>query len=138
MRPQDIVILLKKTTPEGRNMNGKELSKSLGISAAEISMAMERNRQAQLVDDSKTYVNVLALKEFLIYGIKYCFPAQLGKIVRGIPTASSASPVNQKVASNGNIFVWKDFRVLLEDKRLLLYFPQPWRQQKKTPTCMRF
>ncbi len=133
MRPQDIVILLKKTTPEGRNMNGKELSKSLGISAAEISMAMERNRQAQLVDDSKTYVNVLALKEFLIYGIKYCFPAQLGKIVRGIPTASSASPVNQKVASNGNIFVWKDSSGSIRGQALTPLFPSAVEAAKKDP-----
>lgn len=108
MRPQDIVILLKKLTPKGRSMNGKEMAESLGISAAEISMAMERNRRAQLVDSSKNNVNVLALKEFIIYGIKYCFPAEQGKIVRGTPTASSADPIVQFLASNGNNFVWRD------------------------------
>ena len=108
MRPQDVVILLKKLTFEGRKMNGKELSESLGISAAEISMAMERNRVAQLVDADKKRVNILALKEFLIYGVKYCFPAQLERIVRGMPTAFSASPVNQHIASNGNVVVWRD------------------------------
>ena len=133
MRPQDIMILLKKLTPEGRNMNGKELSDSLGISAAEISMAMERNRVAQLVDADKKRVNVLALKEFLVYGIKYCFPAPLGRIVRGMPTASSASPINQAIASNGNILVWKDSSGTVRGQSITPLFPTAVEASKKDP-----
>lgn len=133
MRPQDVMILLKKLTPEGRNMNGKELSDSLGISAAEISMAMERNRVAQLVDADKKRVNVLALKEFLVYGIKYCFPAPLGRIVRGMPTASSASPINQAIASNGNIFVWKDSSGTVRGQSITPLFPTAVKASKKDP-----
>ena len=133
MRPQDVMILLKKLTPEGRNMNGKVLSDSLGISAAEISMAMERNRVAQLVDADKKRVNVLALKEFLVYGIKYCFPAPLGRIVRGMPTASSASPINQAIASNGNIFVWKDSSGTVRGQSITPLFPTAVKASKKDP-----
>lgn len=133
MRPQDVVILLKKLTPEGRNMNGKELSESLGISAAEISMAMERNRVAQLVDAEKKRVNVLALKDFLVYGIKYCFPALLGKIVRGIPTASSASPMNQILASNGNTVVWRDSSGSVRGQSVTPLFPSAVEASKKDP-----
>ncbi|MBR6930904.1 MAG: hypothetical protein IKH61_11870 [Bacteroidales bacterium] len=133
MRPQDVVILLKKITPDGRDMNGKELSESLGISAAEISFAMERNRVAQLVSSDKKRVNVLALKEFLVYGVKYCFPAQLGRIVRGIPTASSASPVNQAIASNGNIVVWKDPLGSVRGQAVTPLFPAAVEASKKDP-----
>ena len=133
MRPQDVIILLKKLTPEGRHMNGKELSDSLGISAAEISMAMERNRVAQLVDADKKRVNVLALKEFLVYGIKYCFPAPLGRIVRGMPTASSASPINQAIASNGNILVWKDSSGTVRGQSITPLFPTAVKASKKDP-----
>lgn len=133
MRPQDIVILLKKITLDGRNMNGKELSESLGLSAAEISMAMERNRQAQLVDSTKKHVNVLALKEFLLYGIKYCFPAQLGRTVRGMPTASSADPIKQVVASNGNVFVWKDPSGSVRGQSITPLFPSAVEAAKKDP-----
>ena len=54
MRPLDIVILLKKISPAGYSMNGKQLAESLGISAAEVSIALERNRIAGLVDSEKT------------------------------------------------------------------------------------
>lgn len=133
MRPQDVMILLKKLTPEGRNMNGKDLSDSLGISAAEISMAMERNRVARLIDADKKRVNVLALKEFLIYGIRYCFPAPLGRIVRGMPTASSASPINQAIASNGNIVVWRDSSGTMRGQSITPLFPSAVEASKKDP-----
>lgn len=107
MRPLDIVILLKKISPAGIRMNGKQLAESLGISAAEVSIAMDRNRVAQLVDSTKTRINILALKDFIIYGLRYCFPVQPGRIVRGIPTASSAYPVNKSISSNGEKYVWR-------------------------------
>ena len=108
LRPLDVVILLKKLTPEGSKMNGKQLAATIGISAAEVSLAMERNRSAQLVDNSKKLVNTMALRDFLIYGIRYCFPAQPGRIVRGFPTASSAFPMNSTIAAGEETFVWAD------------------------------
>ncbi|MBO5532977.1 MAG: hypothetical protein J5977_11060 [Fibrobacter sp.] len=108
MRPIDVVILLKKITHQGIVMNGKQLADSLCVSAAEVSVAMERNRIAQLVDESKSRVNILALRDFLVYGIRYCFPAKPGSIVRGVPTASSAGIIKQTVATNGEQYVWKN------------------------------
>lgn len=108
MRPLDIVILLKKICPEGYEMNGKQLAESLGISAAEVSIAMKRNRIAGLIDEGNSRVNTLALKDFLVYGIRYCFPASAGSLSRGISTASSAAPINNSISSNGEKFVWQD------------------------------
>lgn len=108
MRPIDIVILLKKITPQGVGMNGKQLADSLCISTAEVSVAMERNRIALLVDENKRSVNVLALRDFLLFGIKYCFPARPGGIFRGIPTAASADILKKSIASNGDSYVWKN------------------------------
>lgn len=106
MRPQDIVVLLKKITPSGRRMLNKEIAASLGISPAEISDAMERCRIAQLVDNEKARVNTLALKEFLVYGLKYVFPAVPGRVMRGVPTAVSASPIKEQIAQSQDVFVW--------------------------------
>ena len=107
IRPLDIVILLKKITPSGDTMNGKQLAESLEISASEVSIALERTRIAQLIDASKSRINVLALKDFITYGIRYCFPVQPGSIVRGFPTASSANPISKSISSNGEKYVWK-------------------------------
>ena len=106
MRPQEVVILLKKVSPAGWNMNGKQLAEALGISQAEISDSLERSRLSGLIDTSKNRVNTLALKDFLIYGLRYSFPIVPAGVVRGMPTSISASPLNERIVNNGDSFVW--------------------------------
>ena len=108
MRPQDIVILLKKVTLAGRGVTNAQIAKELSISASEVSEALERCRIAHLVDNLKQRVNILALKEFLVHGLKYVFPVQPQAKVRGIATAISASPMNEKILSNKDVYVWPD------------------------------
>jgi hypothetical protein len=110
MRPHDIVILLKIIACVGKVLSYQELSQSLLISVGEISKAMERNRVSGLINPEKTQVNRLALREFLIYGLKYVFPPQIGASARGIPTAHSASPVKEKIAESTENFVWKYYK----------------------------
>lgn len=106
MRPQDVLILLKKTTSSGQNMLNKHLAGSLRISASEVTEALERCRIAKLVDGTKKRVNIMAFEEFLIYGLKYVFPAQPGSTVRGIPTAFSASPMKELISQGMERYVW--------------------------------
>lgn len=106
MRPQDVVVLLKKTTAKGRNMSGKQLAAALGISQSEVSESLERSRISGLVDSSKRKVNTQALKGFLVYGLRYAFPVVPGGIVRGIPTAASASPLKERIVQGEENFVW--------------------------------
>lgn len=106
MRPQDIVILLKKVTRRGRLQLNREIAKDLNISASEVSEALERCRTARLIDNNKKKVNVLALEEFLIHGLKYVFPVQPQSIVRGIPTAISASPIKERIVGSSEQYVW--------------------------------
>lgn len=108
MRPQDIVILLKKVTSAGRGMTNAQIAKELGISASEVSEALERCRMARLIDNLKQRVNILALKEFMIHGLKYVFPAQPQAKVRGVATAISAPPMNDKILSDSDVYVWPD------------------------------
>ncbi len=106
MRPQDVVILLKKTTKSGRNLLNKDIASSLKISASEVSEALERCRIAKLVDRNKQKVNIMALEEFLIYGLKYVFPVQPDSVVRGVPTAFSASPIKEEISQGKEKYVW--------------------------------
>ena len=55
MRPQDVVILLKKTTKDGKNLLNKDIATSLKISPSEVSEALERCRIAKLVDRNRQY-----------------------------------------------------------------------------------
>lgn len=106
MRPQDVVVLLKKVSPVGKDMTGKQLSESLGISQSEISDSLERSRISGLLDPSKQRVNTLALRDFLIYGLRYVFPAIPSGVVRGMPTGISASPIKEKISHREESFVW--------------------------------
>ena len=43
--------------------------------------------------------------DFIQYGLPFAFPQQPGNIVRGIPTAHSAPPLNDIIRSDEN-YVW--------------------------------
>lgn len=43
--------------------------------------------------------------EFIQFGIKYVFPVIPGRVLRGVPTASSASPLKGAIISNIE-YVW--------------------------------
>jgi hypothetical protein len=110
MRPQDIVVLLKILTYGKKRWTLAEISKALYISLSEVSITLERNRIAGLINQSKRKVNVLALRDFLIYGLKYVFPPQVGASVRGILTAHSASPIKEQITTGNDNYVWPYYK----------------------------
>ena len=106
MKPQDILILLKKLTTTGQTLSCRGIAESLGLSASTVSESLERSKKAKLIDQNKNRVNILALQEFLVHGIAYVFPAETGRVGRGIPTNASASPIKEHITSNSDIYVW--------------------------------
>ena len=107
MKEQDLVILLKKLTSKGRNLSLRKLAEELGMSASSVSESLERSKKAQLVDRNKKRVNMLALQEFMIHGLAYVFPAETGRVIRGIPAYVSASPIKEHVTDSSEQFVWR-------------------------------
>ncbi len=56
-------------------------------------------------------VNVKALTEFIVYGLKYVFPAEVSEVSRGIPTSFAAPVLKGKIMSAGElIYIWPDAR----------------------------
>ena len=107
MKEQDLVILLKKLTSKGRELSLRKLAEELGMSASSVSESLERSKKAQLVDRNKKRVNTLALQEFMEHGLAYVFPAETGRIIRGVPTYVSASPIMEQVANSVDQYVWR-------------------------------
>ena len=107
MKEQDLVILLKKLTSKGRYLSLRKLAEELGMSASSVSESLERSKKAQLVDRNKKRVNTLALQEFMIHGLAYVFPAETGRVIRGIPAYISASPLKEQVTDSSEQFVWR-------------------------------
>ena len=106
MKPQDILIALKIVTLKNQEWTQSQLAESLKISAGEVSNALDRLVDSRLLSSDKKMIFALSLKEFLIYGLKYVFPARIGTKVRGIPTAHSAPPINEQIVQNGDGYVW--------------------------------
>ena len=80
MQGQDIALLLKLAIQDGPRPQSKDLAESLFISPSEVSKALKRCVEADLlyVAGPEKRVNRSALMEFLSHGLKYVFPAQKG------------------------------------------------------------
>ncbi len=105
MRPHDIAILLKIASKGAEKWYMKDLANELQISASEISESINRSVIGGLLSSDKKTLKKLALLDFLKSGLRYVFPQQPGAITRGIGTAISAPPLNNKFLSDEN-FVW--------------------------------
>lgn len=105
MKPQDVVILLKIINLGDNPWSQLTLADELFISQSEISQSIARSKYAGLLHINSKKVYVLSLMEFLQYGIRFVFPQKPGPVVRGVPTAHSASPLNTKIRSEES-YVW--------------------------------
>lgn len=126
MKSQDILLLLKLVSLEHQQRDEPEnaqcsldlfsmraLEESTGISKSEVNGALKRCYDVGLAKpERKTGIprtNTKALYEFIVYGLKYVFPARPGAIVRGIATAHAAPVLTGKLHSAGeHICVWED------------------------------
>ena len=106
MRPQDIVVLLKIIALKNDDWYYSDLAHSLQISGSEISEVLNRCKIAGLIDSKKRKVHINSFIEFLIYGLKYVFPTEPGAMVKGIPTAHSAAPINDHISEGSDVYVW--------------------------------
>ena len=105
MKPQDILVLLKLIALNNDNWQQVPLAYSLKMSQSEVSQSVARSKFAGLLDESGRRVMRLAFYDFLRYGLAVVYPAKPGAIVRGIPTAHSAAPLNLEISSGEN-YVW--------------------------------
>lgn len=107
VKPQDVLILLKMVCWRDKDWLSVDIARELGISPAEVSMALERARRVGFLDAKKKSVMKAPFLEFLLHAVKYVFPAEPGPFRRGIPTAHSAPPLAKRIVSEDNDqYVW--------------------------------
>lgn len=111
MKPQDILVLLKIFLKSPGHWTIARLAHELFISKSEIHAAIKRLKASGLARDSINFncciPNIVAMKEFLVHGLKYSFPAKEGKEMRGLPTSHSAPPLAELIISNKkDVYVW--------------------------------
>jgi hypothetical protein len=111
------------------------LAHSLKMSQSEVSQSVARSKYAGLLDDSGKRVMRQALIDFLQYGLAVVFPAKPGAIVRGMPTAHSAPPLNL-VISSGENYVWPFAMGDIRGHGITLYIPPYHKLFWMTIDCM--
>lgn len=107
-KPQDIVVALKLCLESGRRSYA-ELGQELGMSASEVHAAVRRLGEARLVDPKTREIRREALRNFLIHGVPYAFPASPKEVTPGMPTAWAAPVLSGKINASEQIPpVWPD------------------------------
>ena len=108
LKPQDILVSLRllDAAPEDRAF--PKLAQDLGISASEAHAAVKRAVQSGLVDGASRSVRKEALREFLVHGLRYVFPAEWSGVTRGVPTSYAAPPLKAQFAEGDMPPVWPD------------------------------
>lgn len=97
-KSQDVVVLLKWLChPASKGY--ADIARELGMSVGEVHAATQRAAEAGLFDLKNKRPRIQALREYLIHGVKYAFPAHRGAPSRGMPTSYAASPLKEHFAS---------------------------------------
>jgi len=103
----DIVVLLKLLL-SGEGKSYAQLSEELEISASEIHAAVRRGIEAGLIDSASRRPLRSPLQDYLLHGVRYAFPARLGAVSRGMPTAHAAPPLSEHFQPDDLPPVWPD------------------------------
>jgi len=96
-----------------RESSARGLAALTGVGKTEVNASINRSISVGLAKVSQTdksmSVNKKSLFEFIVYGLKFVFPAKPAELTRGIPTAFAAPVLNKKLFSAGeNVPVWPD------------------------------
>ncbi len=102
MKSQDILVILKILSNFILEVKWSQraLAKELQLSLGEINGCLKRLQKSGLLSSELKPIKY-AIKEFLVHGFKYCFPAEMGQPTRGIKTAHAAEFLD-------NQFVYQD------------------------------
>lgn len=103
LRPHDVVVALQLALKPGLPYGA--LAEAVGLSRGEVHNVVKRLVKARLLQVDKRKPNMNALLDFLVSGVPYAFPAEIGPSARGIPTAYSALPVEHE-SSGHEPLVW--------------------------------
>lgn len=129
MKSQDVVILLKLVSLEDneqsvgsqsqpRGLAGGEdpysvrgLEAALGISKTEVSASLKRSIASGIaIKDRKSgrpKPSRRQLRDFIVHGLKFVFPASQGAMQRGLATAFAAPVLRESLHSAGSLVsVW--------------------------------
>ena len=104
LKPQDLFVLLALISRGGDSASYPELAKQTGLAASAVHSAIRRAAAAGLVAyrDRRPVLLKPQLREFVLHGAKFAFPAVHGRLTRGVPTGYAAAPLNTVIAPSSD------------------------------------
>ena len=113
LKPQDVVVALKIALIGSGKRTFARLANELAMPASEVHASTHRSEQAGIITTSLgdgLCVMKPALREFLVHGVKYAFPAVFGGVTRGVLTASGGPTLSKLlITSDEGPPVWPYF-----------------------------
>jgi len=100
----DVLVLLWLAAHPGP-WTFRALAQEMKIDVAALHRSVGRLKRAKLVDSDRQ-LNRANVEEFLLHGVRYVIPGNLGAEERGIPTAWGVEPLRGSLASSGPTPVW--------------------------------
>jgi hypothetical protein len=101
--------VLKLHAIKRRRWSYSSLSAGLLISISEAHAGVQRAVASHLLDPDQKLPIVQSVEEFLIFGLRYTFPVQLGGLVRGMPTGYGGPPLRcRNLTKDQPPPVWQD------------------------------
>jgi hypothetical protein len=112
MKAQDILVALKiqSLQDQALDVSQRRLAEDTGVSLSEVNAACRRLEDVGLLSPGGRKVVGAALLEFLVHGLKYVFPVEIGDVSRGMPTGYAAQPLSDQFLSSKDelVPVWPD------------------------------
>lgn len=111
LKAQDVLVVLKLASlAPGEATSFASLADSLSMSASEVFAATRRASASRLLTEQPSPASGIAryrpsapnLREFLLGGLRYVFPAEPGKPARGFCTSHSAPPLSARFGRTAN------------------------------------
>jgi hypothetical protein len=133
LRPLDIVVALTLAIkPEAVSTSFGKLGECLGLSSSTTFESMKRLENSGLVRPGSREPNLRELRNFIAHGVKHAFPPELGREVRGIPTAHSG-PVLKDLFDATKPIVWPDVGGSVRGTGLTPLYPGATRLASREP-----
>jgi len=109
LKPQDIAVVLALALIDGSRFTYASHALRLQLSVGEVHAAMRRAEVSRLIllpsGETPQLVRT-STKEFVLYGLKYAFPAIHGSLTRGLPTGLAGTNYAHAVTSEAVPPVW--------------------------------
>jgi hypothetical protein len=105
LKPQDVVVLAKLISYQGRRPSIAQVGVDLALSSSEVHAGLKRLAASRLISDALDEGRPLlaSVEEFLVHGVKYAFPAKRGEVTRGMLTSYAAPPLSAEIAAGSDL-----------------------------------